>query len=332
MILLSAYTLIKESGQKFVADKAPRLGAALAFYTTLSLAPMLVVIIGVASLAYTDEDDKDEPSGKVTARSKASGDETGGKVTARSKATGKVTAQLKDVMGEDSAKAVEEMLKANKEKGGNTLSTIVGLATLLFAATGLFAQLQDAMNAVWKVEHKQAESGGLLHTAWELVRDRLLSLSMVAGLAFLMLVSTVFGAIVAGAGGYLQGHLPGSQILIQVVNITLATLLTAAMFAMIFKILPLARVAWSDAWVGAALTAVLFGVGKFLISLYLGTAGVKSSYGAAGSLVLLLIWVYYSTQILLFGACFTYLYATKFGSGVRAGQEPPAEVPKTTSL
>lgn len=309
MILRTAYTLVKESGQKFIDDKAPRLGAALAFYTVLSLAPMLVVIIGIASAVYKD----DEASGK----------------TAREQASGKVTTQLKDVMGKESAQAVEEMLRANKKKGGNTLAAVVGLATLLFAATGLFAQLQDAMNTVWKVEHKQAESGGILRTAWELIRDRLLSLSMVAGMAFLLLVSTVFGAVVSGAGGYLERHLPGGQVVIQLLNITLSTLLTAAMFALIFKVLPLARVAWADVWVGAAVTAVLFNVGKFLISTYLGTAGVASSYGAAGSVVVLLLWVYYSTQILLFGACFTYLYATKVGSGVRAGQEPPTEPPKT---
>ena len=280
----SAFALLKESGVKFAADKCGRLGAALAFYTLLSLAPMLLVVIGIASTVYGQD-----------------------------AAEGKVAAQIKDQMGDEGAKAVESMLAANQVKGGSAVSIAVGLVTLVFGATGVFAQLQDALNAVWKTEAASADDAGYLRMAWEYVRDRLLSLSMIAVLAFLLLVSTVFGAAVNGMSDTINGYLPFGQYWLLGLNVTLSVLVTAAMFAMIFKILPAVHVPWRDVWVGAVVTAVLFNVGKFGLSLYLGGAAVGSSYGAAGSVVVLLIWVYYSTQILLFGAEFTQIYGAKYG-------------------
>ena len=286
------YALVKESGLKFVREKATRLGAAMAFYSALSLAPLLLVVIGVASAIF----------GEQAIR-------------------GEVKSHLVDLMGDSSAQAVEDMLAANQQKPkSNTLSTVVGLVSLVFAATSLFAQLQDAINTIWRTDKEkpvEEEPTSYLQDAWEFVRDRLLSLSVIAGMAFLLLVSTVFGAVVTSVSGRLDAVVPAGGIWLRVANLALSVVLTAAMFALIFKVLPKARVAWADVWVGAAVTAVLFNLGKFLLSYYFGTTAVGSSYGAAGSLVVLLLWVYYSTQILLFGACFTFVYASKFGSGVR---------------
>ncbi len=304
-----AYTLLKESGLKFSREKAPRLGAALAFYTVLSLAPLLLVIIGVASAVFGEQ-----------------------------AIQGQVKDHLNDLMGESSAGAVEDMLAANQQKPRtNTVSTVIGLVTLVFGATGVFAQLQDAINTIWQTDKGGDPAGGdegILATAWGLVRDRLLSLSVIAGMAFLLLVSTVFGALVTGFSRKLNEVVPAGGTWLLLANLLVSVLLTATMFAMIFKLLPRPKVSWSDVWIGAAVTAVLFNLGKFLLSFYFGTAAVGSSYGAAGSVVVLLLWVYYSTQILLFGACFTFVYASKFGSGVRTGSgkviraEAPAPGPR----
>ena len=331
-----AYTLVKESGLKFVREKATRLGAAIAFYSALSLAPLLLVVIGVASSVFGEQ-----------------------------AIQGQVKGHLVDLMGERSAAAVEDMLAANQHKSGdaglatgavlggasqatpagrpkswkNTVFTAVGLVSLVFASTSLFAQLQDAINTIWRTDKEQSpaeeEPTTYLQDAWEFVRDRLLSLSVIAGMAFLLLVSTIFGAMVTALSSQLDAVVPAGGTWLRLANVAVSLLLTATMFAMIFKILPKARVSWSDVWIGAAATAVLFNIGKFLLSYYFGTASVGSSYGAAGSVVVLLLWVYYSTQILLFGACFTFVYASKFGSGVRTGSgkvvrdEAPAPSPKS---
>ena len=295
MFLKSAYILVKESGLKFSKDKAPRLGAALAFYTALSLAPMLLVVIGIVGAIYGDQ-----------------------------VAQGQLDKQLTEAMGAEGAAAAKSMVEAKENnQSSGTISAVIGLITLIVAATTLFAQMQDSLNTVWRVETKETEDKGFLKTIWEMIRDRLLSLAAVAGVAFLLLVSTVFGSVVEGMGTQITQHLPMSSTLLQLLNITLSVVLTAVMFAMIFKLLPEAQIAWSDVWIGAAVTAVLFGIGKFAISTYLGKMSVGSSYGAAGSFMVLLIWVYYSTQILLFGACFTHIYSTRFGSGVKTLEGKP---------
>ena len=295
MFLKSAWVLIKETGIKFSKDKAPRLGAALAFYTALSLAPMLLVVVGIVGAIYGDQ-----------------------------VAQGQLDKQLTEAMGSEGATAAKSMLEAKENnKSSGTISAVIGLITLIVAATTLFAQMQDSLNTVWRVETKETEDKGFLTTIWEMIRDRLLSLAAVAGVAFLLLVSTVFGSVVEGMGAQITSYLPMSGTLLQLMNITISVVLTAVMFAMIFKLLPEAQIAWSDVWIGAAVTAVLFGVGKFAISTYLGKMSVGSSYGAAGSFMVLLIWVYYSTQILLFGACFTHIYSTRFGSGVKTAEGKP---------
>jgi membrane protein len=296
----TVWAVAKQTGKEFVADKAMRLGAALAFYTALSIAPLLLVVIGIAGLVY----------GEQAAR-------------------GEIANQLNDLIGGEGAQAVQTMLAKSSSPGGGIMATVVGIVTLLFGATGVFASLQDALDTVWNVKPDQTTSG-----IWATVKDRLLSFAMVGGMAFLLLVSLVFSAILSALGGVFEQWVPYSSVWMEVGNMLLGFLLTAAMFAMIFKVLPHARPAWSDVWVGALLTAALFTLGKYLIGLYLGQASVGSTYGAAGSFVVLLVWIYYSSLILLFGAEFTQVYAQTYGSGLTpagrrklAGQPDPSPGP-----
>jgi membrane protein len=280
----AVYDLARETVKEFLADNAPRLGAAMAFYTALSLAPLLLVVTGIVGQVY----------GEAAAR-------------------GEIAHQIADLVGKDQAEVVQGMLAKTARHGGGVLATVIGFVTLLVGATGLFAELQGALDTVWNVKPTAAQSG-----FWGTVKDRLLSFAMIGVMAFLLLVSLVFSAVVAGLGGSIERWVPFSHEGLQLVNQLVSLLVTGLMFAMIFKLLPHSRPAWSDVWVGALLTAVLFTLGKYLIGLYLGRASVGSAYGAAGSFVVLLVWVYYSTQILLLGAEFTQVYALRHGSGVKA--------------
>lgn len=288
---------VKQTGREFMDDKAMRLGAALAFYTALSLAPLLLVVIGIAGLAFGPE-----------------------------AASGQLEGQLRDLIGADGAKAVQDMLAKGANSGGGVFSTVVGVVTLLVGATGVFGSLQDALDTVWNVKPDQTPSG-----IWAMVKDRLLSFSMVCGMAFLLLVSTVASALLTGLGAAVERWLPGGGLWLQLGNLLVGFLVTTAMFALIFKVLPHARPAWKDVWVGAALTALLFTLGKYLIGLYLGTASVGSAYGAAGSFVVLLFWIYYSSLILLFGAEFTQVYAVHHGTGLKTVEGLTAADPSKAS-
>ena len=298
----AVFHLIRETFAEYVKDKCPRLGAALAFYTLLSLAPLLLIVIGlVGPLAGADN------------------------------ARGQVVAQFRDLVGPQGAEAIDGMLDSTKSPSGGILSTVIGLALLVFSATGLFIQLQDALNTVWDVPDRPAKYLGI----WRTVRNHLLSFSTVLGLGFLLLVSLVLGAGLSGVQKWLEGRIGGGSWWLGAGNVLLSFALATVLFAFIYKVLPAARVSWRSVWVGAAVTAALFTLGKFLIGEYLGRAAVGSSFGAAGSLVVLLVWVYYSAQLLLLGAEFTQVYATRFGTGVRyAGQpaepDPPAGGVSTT--
>jgi membrane protein len=288
-----AWDLMKQTGKEFIDDKAPRLGAAMAFYTALSIAPLLLIVTGIAGLAF----------GEQAAR-------------------GEIAHQLADLLGREQAEMVEGLLAKSASPTGGILATAIGLVTLLVGATGLFTELQSALDTLWNVKPEDTPSG-----IWANVKDRLLSLAMIGVMAFLLLVSLVFGAVLSGLGHLFDQWLPYASTWLEVGNVLVSLLITTAMFAMIFKVLPHVHVAWSDTWVGAGLTAVLFNLGKYLIGLYLGRASVGSAFGAAGSFVVLLVWVYYSTQILLLGAEFTQVYATRHGSGLgalRPSEEPAA--------
>ena len=271
--------VLRQTFREFGEDKAPRLGAALAYYTVFSMAPLLLIAIAVAGIVFGQE-----------------------------AARGGITAELGKVMGPDTAKAVEEMVQnAAKPKAG-AMATIIGAITLLFGASGVFGQLKDALNTIWNVEPKR--KGG----AAGFIRSRFLSMAMVTGVAFLLLVTLVVDAAITAMNDSFDRLIPGGSILVQAVQLTLSFALITLLFAMIFRYLPDLRIAWHDVWLGAAFTAFLFVLGKFGLGLYLAKAAPGSAFGAAGSLVILLIWVYWSAQILFLGAEFTQVYARTYGS------------------
>jgi len=280
--------LLRDAGVKFWDDRGPRLGASLAFYSALSISPLLLLVIGIAGLVF-----------------------------GREAAQGALFDELHQLVGADGARAIEDMIAKSSEPTGSLWATVIGIVMLVLAATGVFIELQDALNTIWKVPTPPAPQGtSWLGMVWGLLRDRFLSFTMICGMAFLLLVSLVFSAVLHAVQGWILGDSPQTGVLLHVANAVISYLLTLLMFALIFRVLPNATVVWSDVWIGAGLTAVLFTVGKLLIGLYLGNAAVGSTFGAAGSFVVLLLWIYYSTQILFYGAEFTQVYATRFGSGL----------------
>jgi membrane protein len=277
----TVWELLKETISDWSQDKASRLAAALAYYTTFSIAPLLVIVIAIVGLIF-----------------------------GREAVQGQIEAQIQGMVGEDSAELIQEMIQGTNNPTSGTIATVIGLATLLFGATGVFAQLQDALNTIWEVEPKPGR--GLMG----IVIARFTSFTMVLGIGFLLMVSLVVSAGLAALTEFLQGNLSDIAWLAQIVNFIISFGVITLLFAMIYKLLPDVKIAWSDVWIGAAVTALLFTLGKFLIGLYLGHSEVASSYGAAGALIVMLLWVYYSAQILFLGAEFTQVYAKRFGSRI----------------
>lgn len=274
-------SLFKQTFSEWQEDKVPVFAAALSYYTVFALAPLLIIVISLLGLFF-----------------------------GQGQAQAQLVTQLQSLFGPEVADTVQGMIEARAQQGGNVLGTIVGFVVLLFGATGVFAQLQNALNAIWEV--KPAPGAGI----WHLVKVRLLSLGMILTLGFLLLVSLVISAVLAALNGAFSGDLPGADLLWQVANTVVSLAVITLLFALMFKYLPDARIRWRDVWIGAVFTALLFTLGKFLLGLYLGNSGVASAYGAAGSLVLLLLWVFYSAQIVLFGGEFTQVYAKRRGGGV----------------
>jgi membrane protein len=285
MKLTTVWGLLKQAGSEWVADNAMRLGASLAYYTMLSVAPLLVVITAIGGLAFGPE-----------------------------AARGQLVHEMKDMVGTEGAQAVQTMVAHAYEPTTGVIASVIGLVVLLLGATGVFVELQDSFNTIWGVQC-QAPSG-----IWGFIRTRLLSFLMILAVGFLLLVSLVISAGLTALGTYFDGLNPA--ILWHAVNFLVSLGVITVLFAVMFKFLPDVHIGWKDVWVGAALTAVLFTIGKFLIGLYLGSSGLGSAYGAAGSLAVFLVWVYYSALILFYGAEFTQVYATRYGShaGTREGQ------------
>jgi len=271
--------LFKKTFKEFGEDKATRLGAALAYYTIFSIAPLLLIAIAVAGLVFGQEAAHKEISG-----------------------------QLGGLLGHQGATGIEEMIKSAAKPKTGTIATIIGAVTLFFGASGVFMQLKDALNTIWNVEEKKA--GGIKG----FIKERFLSMAMVCGVGFLLLVSLIFDAAISAMGGYLGRRFPGGEAILQGAQLVISFALVTVLFAVIFRVLPDVHPEWRDVWFGAVFTALLFVLGKFGLSIYLGKAAIGTSYGAAGSLVILLVWVYWSAQILFFGAEFTQVYARTHGS------------------
>jgi membrane protein len=288
------FEIIKKSVISWSDDYAPSMGAALAYYTVFSIAPLLLIVISIAGLIY----------GQDAAR-------------------GAIFGQISGLVGNEGAVAIQGLLKSVNKPNESIVATVVGVATLLLGATTVFGELQDALNRIWRAP-ALVDKGGL----WKLMRRRLLAFGMILTIGFLMIVSLVLSAILAAVGNFLDGFALW-EVLLHLINFAISFGVTTVLFAMIYKIMPRVNIAWRDVWLGAAVTSLLFSIGKFLIGLYIGKTGVASGFGAAGSLAVLLVWIYYSTQVFLMGAEFTWVYANLHGS--RKGKDqvtpPPAAVP-----
>jgi membrane protein len=277
--------LLKVAFAGWWADRAMSLGASIAFFTVFSLAPMLLAAIAVAGLAF-----------------------------GREAAQGAIVAELGGMIGTNEASFLETMIASAGNVGSGLIGTAVGTVTFLLLVTGAVVELQDDLNIIWKA--KPPASYGVL----DFIKTRLVSFALVLGIGFLLLVSLVIDTGVTAVGSYLEANFSGASILLRFLNSLVAFAVATLLFAMMFKLLPAVEIQWSDVWTGSLVTALLFTVGKFLIGYYLGKSNVASSYGAAASIITILLWIYYSSLILLFGAEFTKAYAESRGS--RRGKRP----------
>jgi membrane protein len=276
----AAWALVKQVANSWVDDYVASMGAALAYYTVFSLAPLLLIVISVAGLVFGEE-----------------------------AARGAIQVQLATLMGEPGASAVQALLVSVRHPAQSLAAATLGAVLLFVGATTVFGELQDALDRIWRVPTRVRSSGWIA-----LVRARLLSFGMILALGFLLIVSLVASATLAALGRSFDPIFGGWRGLAEVSNAVIGFLLVALIFALIYKVMPRVRVLWSDVWIGALFTAVLFTLGKFLIGLYIGQSSIASGFGAAGSLVVVLLWVYWSAQILLIGAEFTWVFANTFGS------------------
>ena len=272
--------LIDKSVNAWIDDYAPSMGAAIAYYTLFSVAPLIILMIAVAGMAFGQD-----------------------------AAQGEIVAQLQGRIGFEAAAVVQDLIKSVSKPGAGAIASVVGIFTLLLGATSVFGELQSALNRIWRVPDPARRSG-----LFNLVRTRLLSFGMVLFLGFLLLFSLSFGAFLSSVGEWSNHWFSGWQTVLQFANFIVSFLVNACIFAMIYKFMPRARIAWRDVGIGAAVTAFLLEVSKLLIGFYLGRSSVASSFGAAGSLVLFLVWVYLSAQIFLLGAEFTWVYSHQRGS------------------
>jgi len=285
--------VLGKAANAWIDDHAQSMGAALSYYTVFSLAPLLLIAISVAGLVFGQE-----------------------------AAQGAVVQQLQGLIGQSGAEAVQELLKNVSKPSQGVIATLTGVVVLVIGATSVFAELQDDLNRIWNVPTRQKVS-----TWWAWLRTRLLSMGMIFAIGFLLLVSLAASAAFDAFASWSTSAISGWESVAHAVNFIVSFLLTAVMFAMIYRFMPQATIVWRDVVVGALVTALLFAFGKFLIGLYIGKSALASGFGAAGSLAVLLAWVYYSAQIFLFGAEFTWAYAHAFGSrkdDVGAGDAAPA--------
>lgn len=284
------WTILKQTANDWMEDKAPRLGAALAFYSVLSLAPLLVIILAIAGALFGEE-----------------------------AARGEIVAQFRGMVGVSGAEAIEDLIIHSQHSEDGIIAATLGAIALLFGASGVFGELQDSLNTIWDVKTKPGR--GIAR----MLRERFLSFAMVLGTAFLLIVSLVISATLAGLAKYMSDSLQEFDSIWSLAEMSVSFAVITVLFALIFKMVPDVQIGWKDTWVGATVTAVLFTVGKSLLGLYLGRSGIASTYGAAGSLVVLVIWIYYSAQILYFGAELTQAWTHHFRHRV-----PPAENAEST--
>lgn len=283
--------LLRQAGAGWLADNAPRLGAALAFYTLFSLAPVLIVAVSVAGFIF-----------------------------GHNAAQGEILRQFQGLMGVQGATAIETIIQSTNRPALGVLATTMGLLAILVGASGAFNELQDALNTIWKVD-------STTKSFWAVtIKQRFFSLGLVVATGFLLLTSLVVTAALSGAERFASNLLPLSGVLLESINFVFSFVMITILFALIFKFIPDATIAWRDVRMGAAVTSLLFTAGKAVIGFYLGHSALTSAYGAAASLVIFLIWIYYSAQILLFGAELTHVYAFKYGSRLKTNLSQRLEI------
>ena len=278
--------VLSRAGNAWIDDHAQSMGAALSYYTVFSLAPLLLIAISVAGLVF-----------------------------GRDAAQGAVVDQLHGLIGRQGSEAIQELLKNVSKPSEGVLATLTGIVVLMIGATSVFAELQDDLNRIWQVPVPRKVS-----TWWAWLRTRILSIGLILAMGFLLLVSLAASAAFDAFAALSTSPIAGWESLVHAINLAVSFVLTSALFAMIYRFMPQATIEWRDVGIGALVTAALFSIGKTLIGLYIGKSALASGFGAAGSLAVLLAWVYYSAQIFLFGAEFTWAYAHAFGS--RQGQAP----------
>lgn len=282
--LQQAWQLTKAAVNGWLDDFAPSMGAAIAYYTIFSIAPMLVIAIAVAGFIFGQD-----------------------------AAQGEIVSQLRGIIGTEGAVAIQGLLKSASEPAEGIIATVISVITLAIGSTAVFAELQSALDRIWRVPVAVKENG-----IWALIRTRLLSFGLILGLGFMLMVSLVVSAGLAALGNWWGAWFEGWEVVLQILNLVISFFVFAGLFSVIYKFMPRVRLSWHDVWVGAVATTILFIIGKYLIGLYLGTTGMTTGFGAAGSFALLLAWIYYSAQIFLLGAEFTWIYANNFGSKRRS--------------
>ena len=281
--LKALWNLLKATAAEWSRDEAPRLGAALAYYATFSLAPLLVIAVGISGFVF-----------------------------GREAATGQIVGQIRGLVGLDTATTIQAMIEKSNQPATNVVVSVIGIVALLFGASGVFGELQQSLNKIWDIQPKPDRG------VWAAIKDKFFSFSMVLGTGFLLLVSLVMSAALTALSNLIVNFMPGLDVITQLVNFIVSMVVITVLFALIFKYVPDAKISWVDVWVGASVTAFLFTIGKALIGFYIGYSTLSSTYGAAASLAVILLWVYYSAQILFFGAEFTQVYANTYGSRIRS--------------
>ncbi|MEO1432839.1 MAG: YihY/virulence factor BrkB family protein [Cyanobacteria bacterium J06633_8] len=281
MSLKQIWRLLKESFKEWNEDKASQLAAALSYYTIFSLVPLLIITIAIAGAVFGDD-----------------------------AARGEIVRQIQGLVGEDGAKVIQTALQNAQKPDTRNMASIISIAVLLFGASNVFAEIQDALNTIWEVKPKPGRT--LIQT----LRKRFLSFAMVGGVGFLLVVSLIVNTGLAVMLNYFSDLVPGIHVLWQMANFVISFAVITFLFAIIYKFIPDVKIHWNDVWVGSAITSLLFVIGKSLLGLYLGNGSFGSAYGAAGSLVVLLAWINYAAQIIFFGAEFTQVYASKYGSRI----------------
>ena len=287
--------LVKLTYQGWKEDKGSRLAAALTYYTVFSLAPMLIIAIAVAGLIWQRQAVQDQ-----------------------------VLNQIQGLIGPQGRTFITGLLDSASKPAQGIVATIIGIVTLIFGALGVFNELHNSLNTIWDVPEKKIV--GMWNSMKEVIFNRFLSFTMVLGIGFMLLVSLVISTGISAFGNWVGSVLPFQEVILQIINLVISIAILTVFFALIFKVLPDADIAWRDVVVGALVTAILFSIGKTLIGLYLGSSAVGTSFGAAGSLVLLLLWVYYSAQLLFFGAEFTQVYANTLGSRIVPEQQAAQKI------